>query len=241
MSSSASANGLSIIHKGSKGKAICTIPDVCKIPGPNGAIPIPLMNKAESKDLSMGTITVKLDGQSVGVLGSTISKSVGDAVGVLGGIVSGSTRDMSIFFTWSPDVIFEMRPVLRKTDKCIMNKINTLCLPGWDQNDLENIEGKNWVKFRIIDDDGSDDPTQGVMGVKLKITLPDGTQEVESGPSGIVSFTGIESTGNCSVELNEEEGSKVLEITDRWPATNLATNDKHRIGVKVLRKMNVSG
>ncbi|MCG8333998.1 MAG: DUF4150 domain-containing protein, partial [Proteobacteria bacterium] len=79
-----SANGLSVVHAGSKGKLTSTIPDVCQIPGPNGPIPIPIMNSAESKDLSGGTVTVKIEGSSVAVMGSNISKSSGDAGGVLG-------------------------------------------------------------------------------------------------------------------------------------------------------------
>jgi hypothetical protein len=231
----ASSNGLSILHKGSKGKAISSLPDVCCIPGPNGKIPLPLMNKAESKDLSGGTVTVKIEGNSVGVMGSTISKSSGDAAGILGGVVSGSKQDLSPFISWSSDVIFEMRGVLRKTDKVIMNKCNTLCLPGWDQPDLEGIEGREWVKFRVIDDDGSDNPQKGVAGVKLKITLPGGSKEVASGPGGVLSFVDID-PGTCSVELNEDEGSAILEITERWPVSNLATRQKHCIGVKLRKR-----
>lgn len=230
-----SANGLSVLHKGSKGKAISSLPDVCCIPGPNGKIPLPLMNKAESKDLSGGTVTVKIEGESVGVMGATISKSSGDAAGILGGVVSGSKQDLSLFISWSPDVIFEMRAVLRKTDKVIMNKCNTLCLPGWDQGDVKGVESREWVKFRVIDDDGSDNPQKGVAGVKLKITLPSGTKEVESGPGGVISFVDID-PGNCSVELNEDKESDIREITDRWPSSNLATRDKHKIGVKIRTK-----
>ncbi len=79
-----SANGLSIVHAGSKGKLMATIPDVCFIPGPNGSkIPIPFPNKAESKKLDGGTVTVKIEGSSVAVMGAMISKSSGDAGGIL--------------------------------------------------------------------------------------------------------------------------------------------------------------
>ncbi|MBU2510295.1 DUF4150 domain-containing protein [bacterium] len=237
MALTTSANGLSIVHKGSKGKAISTIPDVCCIPGPNGKIPITFMNKAESKDLSGGTVTVKVDGESVAVMGSMISQSTGDAAGVLGGVVSGSTQDKAFFISWSPDVIFEMRPVVRKTDKCIMNKINTLCLPGWDQEDVEGIEGREWVKFVFIDDDGSDNPTTPVKGVKVKITLPDGSAEdAVSGPDGGIAYVDID-PGTCSVELNEDEDSDIIEITDRWPISDLATKRKHKIAVRLRKRI----
>ncbi len=100
-----SANGLSIVHDGNKAKLMATIPDVCFIPGPNGSrIPIPFPNKAESKDLSGGTVTVKIDGGSVAVMGSTISKSSGDAAGVLGGIVSGNTQGKAMTIMFSSDL-----------------------------------------------------------------------------------------------------------------------------------------
>ncbi|MBU3916070.1 DUF4150 domain-containing protein [bacterium] len=237
-----SANGLTIVHAGSKGKLMATIPDVCFIPGPNGSkIPIPFPNKAESKDLSGGTVTVQIEGNSVAVMGSTISKSSGDASGILGGIVSGGTKGKAMTIMASPDVIMEMRPVIRKTDKAIMNDINTICLSGWDQPDIEGVEGREWVKFKIIDDDGSDNPQKGVTGVKVKITLPDGSsKEVESVPNGNISFVDID-PGNCSVELNEEEGSDIIELTDRWPVSNLATKQKHRIGVKIKKHSPISG
>lgn len=227
-----SANGLSVVHAGSKGKLTSTVPDVCCIPGPNGKIPIPFVNQAESKDLSGGTVTVKIEGSSVAVMGSTISKSSGDAGGVLGGIVSGGTEGKALTFTFSPDVIMEMRPVIRKTDKAIMNDVNTICLPGWDQGDIEGDEAREWVKFKIIEDDGSDDPKNGIRDVKVKITLPDKTREVVSGPGGVISFVDID-PGNCSVELNEDDGSDVVEITDRWPVSGLATRQKHKIAVKI--------
>ncbi|MCG8336292.1 MAG: DUF4150 domain-containing protein [Proteobacteria bacterium] len=227
-----SANGLSVVHAGSKGKLMSTVPDVCQIPGPNGPIPIPFMNKAESKDLSGGTVTVKIEGNPVAVMGSTISKSSGDAGGILGGIVSGGTEGKALTFMFSPDVIMEMRPVIRKTDKAIMNDINTICLSGWDQPDISGAENKEWVKFKVIEDDGSENPINGVKDVKLKITLPSGTKEVVSGPGGVISFVDID-PGNCSVELNEEQGSDIIEITDRWPVSGLATRQKHKIAVKI--------
>jgi hypothetical protein len=121
------ANGLSVVHAGSKGKLTSSIPDLCCIPTTSGKTPIPFMNTAEAKKLSGGTITVKIEGSSVAVMGSIISKSSGDAGGILGGVVSGGTEGKAITLMFSPDVIMEMRPVIRKSDKAIMNDCNT-CL-----------------------------------------------------------------------------------------------------------------
>jgi hypothetical protein len=234
----ASANGLSIVHGGSKGKLMSSVPDVCCIPGPNGKIPLPLMNSAESKNLSGGTVSVKLEGSSVAVMGSMISKSSGDEAGVLGGIVSGKTKGKAITLMFSSDVIFEMRPVIRKSDMAIMNDFNTISLQGWDQGDVEGVKGREWVRFKVIEDDASDHPAKPVKDVKLKITLPDGsTKEVQSDPSGKVSLVDID-PGTCTVELNEPKDSRILEITDRWPTSGLATRAGHKIAVKIK---NISG
>lgn len=233
MALTTSANGLSVVHKSNKGKAMSTIPNVCCIPSSTGKIPIPFMNKAESKKLSGGTITVQVDGASVAVLGSMISKSSGDSGGVLGGVISGSKEGKALFISFSPDVFFEKRPVCRKTDKLLMNDINTICLGGWDQEDVEEPEAKEWVKLKIIDDDESDDPQTPIKGVKVKATLPDGSsQSVESGVNGNIRFYDID-PGSCSIALDEPEDSSFLEITQRWPSSGLATKAQHKIGVKV--------
>ncbi len=232
-----SANGLSVVHKGSNGKAMCDIPDICNIPGPNGAIPVPFSNKAESKDLIGGTVSVQIEGESVAVMGSMISKSSGDASGVLGGIISGSTQGKALFISWSPDVIMEMRPVCRKTDKLIMNDINTICLSGWDQDDVEAAEGREWIQFNTIDFD-----TQKPVGnVKLKITLPDGSeQETESNPAGVITIVDLD-PGSCSVELNEkDEDTPIIKIEDNTSTTGLATRNNHIIHVIVDNSGDVS-
>lgn len=229
-----SANGLSVVHKGSKGKLIATIPDICKIPVPMvGPVPVPFMNMAESKDLVGGTITVQIEGNSVAVAGSMISRSKGDKPGVLGGIISGCTEGPATTIMFSPDVVMEMRPVVRKTDKAIMNLINTVCLSGWDQEDVEGVEGREWVRFKIVEDDGSEEPKRAVSGVKMTIKLPGGkTAKAESDPNGTVAFVDID-PGKCSVELEKGKNPEIIEITDRWPVSGLATRQKHKVAVKV--------
>jgi hypothetical protein len=166
-------------------------------------------------------------------MGSMISKSKGDEAGVLGGVVSGKTKGKSITLMFSDDVIMEMRPVIRKSDMAIMNDFNTICLQGWDQGEVEGVEGREWVTIKVVEDDESDPPSLPVKDVKLKVTLPDGSaKQVQTDPGGKVSFVGIE-PGTCSVELNEPEGSRILEITDRWPSSGLATKTGHLIAVKI--------
>ena len=133
---SVSADGFSIVTTKSEGKAIATIPDICKIPSPNGSIPLPFPNIAESKDLTGGSIMSKINGGSVAVIGSYISKSTGDEAGVLGGIISGGTRGKAIFMNCSQTVIVEGRPVCRKSDLMIMNDINTISMTGMMQDDV---------------------------------------------------------------------------------------------------------
>ncbi len=92
---SVAANGLSIVHQGSKGKLNCTIPDFCYIPVPMvGPVPIPFMVCGKSKDINGGTITVQIGGKSVGVMGAMVSQCKGDKGGVMGGVASGSTEGM---------------------------------------------------------------------------------------------------------------------------------------------------
>ncbi len=86
--------------------------------------------------------------------------------------------------------------------------------PGLGYGNIEGDEGRKWVKIKIIEEDGSDDPKNGIKDVNVKITLADKTREVVSGPGGVISFVDID-PDNFSVGLNEDEGSDILEITDR--------------------------
>lgn len=154
-----SANGLTIVHVGSGGKAMADIPDFCKTPVGTSTPPLPYPNKAESKKLDTGlcSITVSADGgNAIAVMGAMISESTGDKAGVCGGVVSGGTEGKGLFFTFSPDVIIEGRPVIRKTDKLIMNDINTICLSGIDQADLSPPSAQTMdLEIELTDDDGN--------------------------------------------------------------------------------------
>ena len=219
------ANGLSVVHAGSKGTLTSTIPDVCSIPGPNGKIPIPFMNSAEAKNLSGGTVTVKIEGSSVAVMGSMISKSSGDEAGVLGGIVSGKTTGKSITLMFSQNVLMEMRPVIRKSDLAIMNDCNTISLQGWDQGDVKGFKGKEWVSFVTM----SSETLVPVSGVKLKITLPGkSAQSFVSAPGGRISVVGLD-PGTCSVELDQGNEKYIDKINKDCTVSGLGTKKQHPI------------
>ncbi len=175
--SSVSVNDLTVVHKNSGGKALATIPDICKtpFPPPVGTIPLPYPNIAESKDLKNGSILTQIDGQSVALAGSSIATSRGDEIGILGGIISGCTNGEAFFIKWSQNVTIEGRPVVRKTDMMIMNKINTISLGGMDQEDLEDpelAEERGTIEFNLVDDKGKELPDQNYT-----VKLADGTEQ----------------------------------------------------------------
>jgi uncharacterized Zn-binding protein involved in type VI secretion len=123
-------NGLTVVHRGSGGMAMATVPDVCKTPSSAGPIPIPYPNLAQSSDLISGTTTVTVCGQSAAIQGSKLCKSTGDEAGSLGGVASGVFIGEASFISFSPNVFFEGKPVVRLTDKLLMNKGNTVCAAG---------------------------------------------------------------------------------------------------------------
>ena len=85
------------VTEGSSGKALATMPNVCKMPGPPAPfVPTPLPNIGTSGDhLEDGTTTVEFDGKKVAIKGSSFkSQPSGDVAskGTGGGIVSAETQ-----------------------------------------------------------------------------------------------------------------------------------------------------
>ncbi|MDR2153938.1 MAG: DUF4150 domain-containing protein, partial [Burkholderiaceae bacterium] len=81
----------SLVHKGSNGVSVATMPDVCKTPSPGGGAPVPTpySNVSRSITLKGGTTSVKADhGKMIAVKRSEFSLSIGDNPGVLGGVKS---------------------------------------------------------------------------------------------------------------------------------------------------------
>ena len=121
----------SLVHKGSNGVSIATIPDVCKTPSPGGPVPIPYPNISQSATLAKGTSTVKADGgMMIAVKGSEFSLSNGDNAGVAGGVKSSTFMKESTWILYSFDVKMDGKNACRLTDKKFQNHENTADLAG---------------------------------------------------------------------------------------------------------------
>ena len=121
----------SLVHKGSNGSSIATIPDVCKTPSPGGPVPIPYPNISQSATLDKGTSTVKADGgMMIAVKGSEYSLSNGDNAGVAGGVKSSTFMKESTWILYSFDVKMDGKNACRLTDKKFQNHENTADLAG---------------------------------------------------------------------------------------------------------------
>lgn len=121
----------SLVHKGSNGVSVATIPDVCKTPSPGGPVPIPYPNVSQSATLAKGTTTVKADGgMMIANKGSEFSLSNGDNPGVAGGVKSSTFMKESTWITYSFDVKMEGKGAARLTDKKFQNHENTVDMGG---------------------------------------------------------------------------------------------------------------
>lgn len=124
-------NTLSLVHKGSQGVAIATMPDVCNVPTPGGPVPTPFPNIAKSADLAAGSKRVSADGgNSVAIKSSNFAVSSGDEPGTLGGVASGVNMHRATWVSHSVNVNIEGAPACRLTDKMMMNMNNTACMAG---------------------------------------------------------------------------------------------------------------
>ncbi len=124
----------SLVHKGSGGKAKCTLPDVCKTPSPGGPVPIPYpVILSTSSDLKKGSKKVKFDGgNSAAIKGSEFSRCSGDEAGTAGGVKSSTNMKEATWILFSFDVKIEGKNACRLSDKMMMNHGNTACLSGCD-------------------------------------------------------------------------------------------------------------
>lgn len=121
----------SLVHKGSNGISVATIPDVCKTPSPGGPVPIPYPNISQSITLAKGTTTVKADGgMMIAIKGSEFSLSNGDNPGVAGGVKSNTFMKESTWILYSFDVKMDGKNACRLTDKKFQNHENTVDLAG---------------------------------------------------------------------------------------------------------------
>lgn len=113
------------VTKGSKGIAMATLPNVCKMPGPPAPfVPAPLPNIGKSGDKPKGyTKKVKVEGDPVAVKGASFC-SMGDMAskGTGGGMASANTHGPCKFIgTGSMDVKFEGKNVQLLSDPVTNN------------------------------------------------------------------------------------------------------------------------
>ena len=121
----------SLVHKGSNGISMATIPDVCKTPSPGGPVPIPYPNISQSTTLAKGTTTVKADGgMMIAIKGSEFSMSNGDNAGTAGGVKSSTFMKESTWILYSFDVKMDGQSACRLTDKKFQNHENAANLGG---------------------------------------------------------------------------------------------------------------
>ncbi len=131
----------SLVHKGSNGISVATIPDVCKTPSPAGPVPLPYPNISQSSTLAKGTTTVKADGgMMIAIKGSEFSLSNGDNAGVAGGVKSSTFMKESSWILYSFDVKMDGKNACRLTDKKFQNHENTADLTGVLQPPLTILE-----------------------------------------------------------------------------------------------------
>ncbi len=113
-------NALTLVHKGSSGKAVSSAPDACLTPPQ--PVPVVYVNTAFSKDLQNGSTTVFADGgNSCAIKDCYFDPSTGDEPGVGGGVVSGVNLGKAKFSNYSNDVMIEGKNACRLSDPMTMN------------------------------------------------------------------------------------------------------------------------
>ena len=214
-----SANGLSVVHKGSGGEANATLPDVCLTTVGKPVVPIPYGNNAKSADLVEGTTTVTADGgNSIALKGSKFAKSTGDAGGDKKGVASGTIEAEAEFISASPSVIIEGKGVARLSDQMTMNKANTMCLGG-----VQN------PAVTVTEDE------EGTYTVYIKARYPNGVLlknadfDITDVSGGALSPSNFDNSGKSKVSGLKPGQIKILvkESTDEFIATPVRIANPH--------------
>jgi hypothetical protein len=119
------ANMRAVCHKGSSGKSVASMPDVCLSPPPPpaGPVPVPYPNTAMASDLADGSKDTFVQGNPICLSDkSCFSKSSGDEGGTQGGgLLSHKTQGKVYFSSWSMDVKVEGEGVCRHLDMVMHN------------------------------------------------------------------------------------------------------------------------
>ena len=133
------ANGREVSCKKADGKSICAFPDVCMTPPENPAtppgVPVPYPNTGMAKDMTAGSKKVKISGKEVMLKNkSYFKKSMGDEAGSAAkkGVVTSVNRGKVYFISWSMDVKFEGKNVVRHLDMTTHNHASPIPnTPPW--------------------------------------------------------------------------------------------------------------
>lgn len=141
------ANNMEVSCKAADGKSIACFPDVCFTPPqapptPLG-VPIPYPNTGMAKDTTKGTRTVKITGKEVMLKDKSYFKtSYGDEAGNAPkkGIVTSRNKGKVYFTSWSMDVKYEGKNVVRHMDLTTHNHAsqpgNTVPWPYSDRMEI---------------------------------------------------------------------------------------------------------
>lgn len=123
MGHSVYANGMEISAKSSDGKSIACFPDVCftppQAPPTPPGVPIPYPNTGLASDTTNGTRTVKISAKEVMRKDQSYYKtSYGDEAGCAPkkGVITGKNKGKVYFTSWSMNVKFEGKNVVRHMD-----------------------------------------------------------------------------------------------------------------------------
>ncbi|MCP4392884.1 MAG: DUF4150 domain-containing protein, partial [Alphaproteobacteria bacterium] len=111
------------------GGKVVAFPDVCLTPAGTATVPIPYPNISQSSDLAKGSKKVKINGASVCLKDSEISKSTGDEAGSSNGVASGKTRGKATPVNYSMNVKIEGKNAVRNMDMFLGNNKNTPPFP----------------------------------------------------------------------------------------------------------------
>ena len=217
MGSSVFVNKQGWSHKGSGGTATNTSPDVCLTQIGKAVVPIPYPNIAKSSDLQGGSKTVKVDGQSAAINGSSYSKSKGDEAGNRKGVMSGTQGDKAEFANYSFNVKCEGKGIGRNADLMTHNNKNTMGVNSDSSMEppapQQPPPPKDTIRIKVVDHlswNGYDkkakrfnlgqEENSPIAGMKFKIKLPDGSEiEKTTDDTGVIEFPGQDPHGRYEV------------------------------------------
>ncbi|VUD40398.1 hypothetical protein TDB9533_00185 [Thalassocella blandensis] len=202
MTRSVFANKRNFSHKGSGDKSVCSAPDVCKTPVGPSTPPLPYPVVSQAQDLSGGSSSVLIDGNSTALESSTHQSCSGDQAGTATGLISGTTGDKTHFASYSFDVKVEGEGVVRHMDLTTMNNRNTIGMnfgavgqASENPDSDSSVDDMYTLRFVFHDELG-----QPIKNIAYK-TLPEGDRTKLHEADGKSNMFG--NTHICSTEKDE--------------------------------------